>query len=398
MGDNPCRLAALGMVNCLGTDTRTVWERTLRGDQSGLVLDGEYFPGRQIRVGRIGGGLPEVPEAHARYRCRNNAIALAALRQISEAVRAAVREHGPARVGVVMGSSTSGVAASETAYAAWMRDGALPAGYFYCQNELWGLAQFLADYCGATGPAYAISTACSSSAKVFASARALLETGVCGAVLAGGADSLCQLTVQGFSSLQAVSDQPCNSMSRNRRGFNVGEGAAVFLLTREAGGIQLLGVGESSDAHHMSAPDPEGTGAAASMAAALADAGLAASAVSYLNLHGTGTGLNDRMEGKAVSRVLPGVPASSTKPLTGHTLGAAGAMEVGFCWLALANPADGKVCLPPHCWDGAADETIPPLALTRPGQTLPAAGRVTLMSNSFGFGGSNCSLILGVAK
>ncbi|MBI5245225.1 MAG: beta-ketoacyl-ACP synthase [Elusimicrobia bacterium] len=383
------------MVNSLGSDTRTIWTRLAQGDQGSLVMDEELFPGQSVRVGRVDAALPQVPDGLRRYRCRNNSLALCALRQIEAEVRAAVREHGPARVGVVMGSSTSGVAASEAAYASWRETGLAPADYSYSQHELGGLALFLAECCGVSGPAYTLSTACSSSAKVFSCAQALLEMGLCDAVMTGGADSLCRLTVQGFGSLQATSQSPCNSMSRNRRGFNVGEGAALFLLTRAEGGIQLLGVGESSDAHHMSAPDPEGVGAAAAMAAALADAGLEAGAIDYINLHGTGTELNDKMESKAVSRILPGVPASSTKPLIGHTLGAAGAMEVGFCWLALASPIDGKILLPPHCWDGEKDSALCALALTKPGQFLETGAGRAFMSNSFGFGGSNCSVVIG---
>ena len=391
----PSELSALGMVNSLGADIATIWRRIIQGDQSSLVEDESLWPGHRVRVGRVDTRLPKVPERLGRYACRNNALALCALQQIEPAVRAAIQRHGPRRVGVVMGSSTSGVGATEGAYAAWLKDGRIPVEFSYSQHELAGLALFLAEYCGITGPAYTLSTACSSSAKAFASAQSLLDMDLCDAVLVGGVDSLCGLTVQGFASLQATTTEPCNPMSRNRRGFNVGEGAALFLLTRSDAGIQLLGVGESSDAHHMSAPDPIGAGAEAAMKAAFEDAGLAPADVAYINLHGTGTELNDRMESQAVARLLPTTPAGSTKSLVGHTLGAAGAMEVGFCWIALANPILGKVLLPPHLWDGQKDETFPVLSLVRLEQAVDACGHLVFMSNSFGFGGSNCSVLIG---
>ena len=213
-------------------------------------------------------------------------------------------------------------------------------------------------------------------------------------MLAGGADSLCRSTQAGFTALEAVSPERCNPFSKNRKGINLGEGAALFLVTREGRGPRLLGGGESSDAHHVSAPQPEGLGAAASMRQALASSGLRADQIDYLNLHGTATTLNDAMEALAVAAVLGGaVPCSSTKPLTGHALGAAGALEAAFCWLLLSE-ANSEGRLPPHIWDGEADEKLPRLAFVakdgRLGRRLNNA-----MSNSFGFGGSNASVILG---
>jgi 3-oxoacyl-[acyl-carrier-protein] synthase I len=211
----------------------------------------------------------------------------------------------------------------------------------------------------------------------------------------GGADSLCRLTVQGFTALQALSEKPCNSMSRNRNGFNIGEGAAVFLMERSSTGNLLLGVGESSDAYHMSAPDPNGRGAAAAMMSALTDAELAPADVSYINLHGTGTPLNDQMESRAVFGLFKQTPASSTKGMTGHTLGTSGAMEIGFCWMALEGARKDEISLPPHPWDGRCDKTIPSLSLVKVGQVVPRRKKTVFLSNSFGFGGSNCSVIIG---
>jgi 3-oxoacyl-[acyl-carrier-protein] synthase-1 len=284
--------------------------------------------------------------------------------------------------------------ATEAAFIAYRATGQWPSAFDYKQHEMGGVAEFLAELSGIEGPAYTLSTACSSSAKVFASARALLRDGWCDAVLVGGADSLCRLTLQGFSALEALSSAPCNSMSRHRDGFNIGEGAAIFLMERSEAGIQLAGVGESSDAHHISAPDPEGQGASVSMQSALADAELSPGAISYIHLHGTGTPLNDQMESRAIARLFENTPASSSKGMLGHTLGAAGAMNVGLCWLALSAPESDRLALPPHCWDGQADETLPPLALVASGQTIESTGNPAFLSNSFGFGGSNCSVII----
>ncbi len=208
-------------------------------------------------------------------------------------------------------------------------------------------------------------------------------------MIAGGADSLCRLTVNGFASLDAVSDAPCLPFSRQRRGINLGEAAALFVVTPERGGIQLSGVGESADAHHISAPRPDGSGAVAAMHQALTMAGLAPEAIDYLNLHGTGTALNDQMEATAVNDLFARPPAcSSTKALTGHTLGAAGALEAAFCWLALTH---GR--LPQHVYDGDYDPELPPLPLV--GQAdMPSTPLRHALSNSFAFGGNNASLLL----
>lgn len=296
-----------------------------------------------------------------------------------------------------MGTSTSGVAAAEVAVAVAMRTGALPTGFDGVQLEPGGLAEFVSAWAGARGPAYTISTACSSGAKAIASARTLLALGACDAVIAGGADSLCRLTANGFHALQAIADTPSNPFSANRRGLTLGEGAAVFLLVREPGGIQLVGVGEAGDAFHMSAPDPNGIGAERAMRAALDDAGVSPNAVNYMNLHGTGTPLNDAMESVAVHRVFgPALPCSSAKPLVGHTLGASGAVELAFCCMMLAQWRDGALPLIPHRWDRAVDRDLPPLQLTAPGQHLDLARPPLIMSNSFGFGGNNCALLVSV--
>jgi 3-oxoacyl-[acyl-carrier-protein] synthase-1 len=330
--------------------------------------------------------LAPLPAPLAEWDCRNNRLLAAAAAQIRPAIDAALARHGAQRVALVVGTSTSGIAAGEDAMAAKIRDGAFPRGFSYRQQEIGGTAPLGARLLGVRGPAYTVSTACTSGAKALLAARRLLELGLCDAAIAGGVDTLCRLTIGGFASLESTSPRRCNPLSRNRSGINIGEGAALFLLGREPAAVRLAGGGESSDAHHLSAPDPQGAGAEAAMRAALADAGVRAGDIGYVNLHATATRKNDEMESRVMARVFPAdTPVSGTKPLTGHALGAAGALEAAFCWLALADRR-----LPPHVWDGEADPELPALRVAGKGE--PLASRL-VMSNSFAFGGSNASLI-----
>jgi 3-oxoacyl-[acyl-carrier-protein] synthase-1 len=384
-------LPALGIVNALGKGVDEIAQGLFAGDTSGMVLEDGWLPAGVARVGRVRGDLPEVPQSLAAYACRNNRLLLAALAQIQADVEAAISRCGKDRIGVVLGTSTSGIAEGEAAVAAHLASGALPQGFSYVQQELGMPAIFLSRYLEVAGPAYCVSTACTSSAKAFVSARQLLRHGLCDAVLVGGVDSLCKLTINGFAALESTTAEICNPLSRNRKGINIGEAAALFLMTREEAQFELLGAGESSDAYHMSAPHPEGVGAEAAMRAALTDAGLAAADVDYLNMHATATPKNDEMESRALTRMFPrGVPVSGTKPLTGHALGAAGANELALCWLALRDAR-----LPPHVWDGEADPALPQLALVESGQGFARSSGRVCMSNSFAFGGSNASLLIG---
>ncbi|HBZ69918.1 MAG TPA: beta-ketoacyl-[acyl-carrier-protein] synthase II [Deltaproteobacteria bacterium] len=392
----PCRLRALGMVNALGARCDEIWQGLLAGDQSRLRWRDDLVPGRSLLVGEVRSPLPEIPGELRRYRCRNNALSLAALLAIEAELASLIAEVGRGRVGVVMGTSTSGVSDAEAALRYHAAHGVLAPEFDYPQLEFGGAAGFVAAYLGSEGPAYTLSTACSSGARALASARSLLALGLCDAVVAGATDTLCGLTTNGFCALQAVSDELPNPMSLNRKGLTLGEGSAILVVTREEGGIQLEGVGESSEAHHMSAPDPAGRGAESAMRGALRDAGLAPSAIAYVNLHGTGTPLNDAMESAAVVRVFgEEVPSSSTKALVGHTLGAAGAMEAGFCWMMLARASEGQLSLPPHVWDGRRDPALARIRLVDKGERVRARGPVHLLTNSFGFGGNNCALVLG---
>ncbi len=393
---SPCRLRALGMLCALGSEPGEIWERLAEGDASGLRERADLVPGRTLLVGEVSAELPPIPERLSPYGCRNNALALAALLRLGAEVQARLASIPPGRVGVVIGTSTSGVSDAEAALRHRRDTARLAPGFHYAQLEFGGVAGFVADHLGTNGPTYALSTACSSGARALASARSLLRLGLCDAVIAGAVDTLCGLTTHGFHALQAISARVTNPMSKQRDGLTLGEGAALFLVTREPGGVQLAGVGESSEAHHMSAPDPEGRGAELAMREALDDAGLEPSDVHYLNLHGTGTPQNDRMEGEAVARVFGcGLPVSSSKPLIGHTLGAAGAVEAGFCWLALGRASrEHGLPLIPHVWDGVRDPEIPEVRLARKGECVAVGERAVALTNSFGFGGNNCTLAL----
>ncbi|MFL9964687.1 beta-ketoacyl-[acyl-carrier-protein] synthase family protein [Paraburkholderia sediminicola] len=385
-------LHALGMTNALGGNVDEIVPALAATRAPGMAHVhtgiGDAFAGSVLAP------LELAPRADlARYDCRNNRLLLAALAQIGPAIDAARERYGAARIGVVLGTSTSGIEAAEAAFVYHAKAGELPDSFNYRQMEIGTAAPFAAAALGVQGPAFTISTACTSSAKAFASARRLLQLQLCDAVVVGGVDSLCELTMQGFASLESTSAVRTNPMSVNRRGINVGEGAAVFLMSRDEAAVRLAGVGESSDAHHISSPDPQGTGGELALRAALADAGIAPAALGYVNLHATATPKNDEMEAKLMARVFAnGVATSGTKPLTGHQLGAAGATELGFAWLTLARD---DVPLPRHLWDGEADPALPTLDLVESERFVPrGAGTQYVMSNSFAFGGSNVSLIL----
>lgn len=390
-------ISAVGLVNALGSEIETIRERMFCGDQSGIKPTHTYIPGRSCFVGAVSDPLPECPEGVEALWSRNAALSLAALRQIEPALMDAVDRFGRNRIGVVMGSSTSGIDEGESAIRVRAAIGTLPADYSYAKQIMGSVSEVIARVLGITGPSYTISTACSSSAKVFRAARGLIEMGWCDCVVIGGFDSLCGLTLNGFSALELVSEEITNPFSKNRKGITIGEGGAIFLVERRQDDeltdttISIGGVGESSDAYHISSPDPSAAGAIAAIRAALRQAGAQPSEIDYVNLHGTGTLHNDAMEARAIRDVFSGeTPCSSTKPLVGHTLGASGTIEAAFCWMVLQ---DSQHRLPPHRFDGEQDSELPSLNLVQPGTSLTSPPRYVL-SNSFGFGGSNCAVVL----
>lgn len=389
-----CYIAAYGLISALGEGRDACAEALVAWQAEGIMSltrhNQTLLDGRLTPVGRVEGALPEIPAALASYASRNNRLLLAALAQIRPALDKALAEFGPARVGLVLGTSTAGIGEAELAIAAAQRGEAIPPAFDYRQQELGSPSEFLARYLDIFGPAYTLSTACSSSARAFISGQRMLAAGLVDAVIVGGADSLCGLTINGFDSLESLSGTLCQPFDNGRQGINIGEGAALFLLSKQPASLALLGVGESSDAWHISAPHPDGVGAEAAMQMALAQAGIAPDQVGYINLHGTATRLNDAMESQAVHRLFGDkVPCSSTKPLTGHTLGAAGAIEAALACLLLER------ALPlPTQWVTTPDPALAPIRLVS-GATRLAAPRI--LSNSFAFGGNNVSLLFGLS-
>jgi 3-oxoacyl-[acyl-carrier-protein] synthase-1 len=394
----PLHLRNFTATSCIGKGVAATLKSLLE-QRSGLA--GCRFETVDIPtyIGEVAGvDEQRLPEDLRRFDCRNNRLAELALQQdgFFEAVQQAASRLGGRRVGVFMGTSTAGILQTELAYRE--RDpvsGALPESFEYgSTHNSFSVADYLRRRCGLEGPAVAVSCACASSAKAFGSARRMLEAGLIDAALVGGVDSLCLTTLYGFHSLQLSSPAPCRPFDVARDGISIGEGAALALLERapddlDGDSVLLLGVGESSDAYHMSAPHPEGLGARRAMRAALASAVLDPGDIDYINLHGTGTPSNDRSESHAVTSVFgPTTPCSSTKGATGHTLGAAGALEAVISALAVKNGF-----MPGGVHTSTIDPTLTALYI----RDNRRASIRRVMSNSFGFGGTNCSLILGRA-
>ncbi len=355
-----------------------------------------FQPRGNRRVAAVKDPLADLPAKLGKYDCRNNRLAATALDQIKPEIDAAIERCGASRVAVVMGTSTSGIAESEHAVRTLQSEGQYPQSYHAIQGVLGGLGGFVASYLGTSGPVSTVSTACASSASAVLSARRLMNLGLCDAVVIGGVDSLCEMTIQGFAALEALAANYSKPFCHDRDGINLGEAAAVFLLSREPGEVVLMGGAASSDAHHISAPDPEGVGAFRSMSNALADAGLKPASIDYLNLHGTGTIQNDSMESTAVNRLFgDGVRCSSTKAMTGHTLGASGALELAICWLLLTQSTHWR--FPPSLYTEQLDSKLAPIGLVDIFDVDLPRPRYCL-SNSFAFGGSNVSLVIGRAN
>ena len=394
---NSLLLSHYTATSCLGRGLQQTLE-ALRLGRSGLEPCAFETVALDTFVGEVAGvDAVQLPEHLAEFDCRNNRLAQLALEQdnFSAAVAAAADKYGRDRVGVFVGTSTSGILQTELAYR--QRDpasGALPADFHYAAtHNSFSVADFTRRYLNLTGPAVALSSACSSSAKVFGSAQRMMAAGLIDAAVVGGVDTLCLTVLYGFNSLGLTSPQPCRPFDAARNGISLGEAGAYALLESAAdardGEVLLLGVGESSDAYHMSSPHPQGTGARMAMQAALDSAGLLAHDIDYINLHGTATQSNDAAEGKAVNAIFgERVPCSSTKAATGHTLGAAGSVEAVICALALQYGL-----LPGGLNIGQLDDSMALNYLTA-NRNEPVT---RAMSNSFGFGGTNCSLIFGRA-
>ena len=396
MSISPLIITASSMVNSLGSGKKATLDALLQ-KRSGLELSEN--PIFSTWLGRV----PETDNVILEddlisFHCRNNQLAKLALDtdEFRENVEKAKQKYGANRIGIFLGSSTSGSASTEVAYQIRKETGELPENYdFMHTHNFTSLLDYTQRSLGITGVGHVISTACSSSAKVFAAAHRHIESGFCDAAIVGGVDTLTQISIYGFHSLQLTSAEPCHPWDEKRDGISIGEAAGFALLeTAEsvdsAEGVILKGYGESSDAYHMSTPHPEGKGAANAIKNALNSAGLSPEDINYINAHGTATPSNDAAEDNALTSVFgTNTPCSSTKGWTGHTLGAAGITEALICMLVLENqflPATLNLTTPdPSLKSQVLLDNI------KPEQPIE-----NVISNSFGFGGSNCSLIFGL--
>lgn len=392
----PLAINAYTLVNALGAGATAVFE-ALRERRSGLAPCDFDTVALDTYIGRVP-GLEDfrIREDLAAYDCRNNRLAQLGLELdgFAGAVAAARERHGAGRIGVFMGTSTSGILETELAYRRRDdRTGALPPDFRYAEtHNTYSLADFVRRYLGLRGPAFVVSSACSSTAKVFGNAARMIAAGVCDAAVVGGVDTLCLTTLHGFRSLELTARGPCRPFDAGRDGISIGEGAGYALLARPNGraeGPLLLGIGESSDAYHMSTPHPDGLGARLAMQGALASAGLGPGDIDYINLHGTATRTNDAAEDRAVSDLFgTETPCSSTKGATGHLLGAAGITEAIIALLAVEQGV----------MPGSPNTRVVDPALKSRYLLSQQEERVRrALSNSFGFGGSNCSLVVGTA-
>ncbi|WP_172672229.1 beta-ketoacyl-[acyl-carrier-protein] synthase family protein [Variovorax paradoxus] len=394
---SPLQISAYTATSAVGVGKAPLAE-ALENSRSGLRANDFGDAPLPTWIGRVD-GLEDIrlPEALASWDCRNNRLAWLGLQAdgFVEAVAAAREKYGASRVALILGTSTSSIGETELAYTQLDEGGMFPQDQRRAEvHTPHSLAMFVQQVLGLEGPSETISTACSSSAKVFASAERLIRLGLADAAVVGGADTLCGSVLFGFNSLELVSDEPCRPFDAGRNGISLGEAAGFALVERvqtgaSASPLHLLGYGEASDAHHMSTPHPEGLGAERALDEALARAGLAPEAIDYINMHGTASQKNDEVEGALVARRFPPTThASSTKGFMGHTLGAAGIVEAVISLLAIERGLK-----PGTVNTRAIDDGFGPQI-----RLAPAHGEVRYaLSNSFGFGGNNCSLVFGKA-
>ena len=381
-------LSRPGLICAAGKDAASLFQNVCSARNSFIkkrsVISGQEFFAASVQK-------EDLEETRARYDSKLLRMENYALNQISSIIEEALSKYGVDRIGACVGSCDNLTELSGPAHQAFFTDGVFK-DYSIEKQSAHYAASFIKERFGLKAPCSAFSTACSSSAVAIIKAAQLIKAGICDAVIAGGVDIASDTALMGFGSLEAISPEPTNPFSKNRHGITMGEAAAFFLLCREDldnTGISLAGYGESADAYHMTSPDPEGKGAAAAMEGALKSAGLKPTDIGYLNLHGTGTKFNDSMEAKAVDKIFGDykVPCSSTKGSTGHTLGAAAALELAVCFESLNTGL-----LPAQRWDGIRDEELPQLNFVNAGEAKLHSA--VCMSNSFAFGGANASLII----
>lgn len=392
-------LSKPGVMSCAGNNIEELWKAVTEGNQTGIkkvtVCTGEEFFAARIADSVL-------KASSARYDMRVMRIEEAALEQISDEVNAVIGRYGADRVAACVGSCDNGTEFSLAAHRKYLETGSFPADYSLEVQGADYAATFVAEKFGLKGPCATFSTACSSSAGAIIKGAEMIMAGIVDAAVVGGIDIASDTTLVGFNALEAVSSGITNPFSKNRNGITIGDGAAFFVLTRENlfnSEVKLLGWGESSDAYHMTSPDPSGAGAEKAIRRALESAELSVSDVGYINMHGTGTKFNDSMEAKAIAAIFgqgrDSVPVSTTKAVTGHTLGAAASLELALCWAALNK----KQSLPAQIWDGQQDPELPVLNIIDKNTNLALQGGKNLkacISNSFAFGGANACLAVGL--
>ncbi|MBO6157472.1 MAG: beta-ketoacyl-ACP synthase [Succinivibrio sp.] len=379
----------LTSVSSLGTNELTIVDSLSHTDRCYLTYrddllnehKGSYF-------GQIKAKLPRLDE-YPEHKSRNSAVLAFLADSIKDSINELKQKYSKDRIAIILGTSTSGLDETENELKKFMQTGVPSRDFYYKSQEFGDPSMFLADYLDIDGPAYTISTACSSSARALICGKRMLESGLVDAVIAGGADTLCKVPINGFNSMGVLSHERCLPFNKNRAGINIGEGGGLMILSKEKASLELLGVGESSDAYHVSSPEPSGAGAISAMKMALDDASLTTDDIGYVNLHGTATKLNDAMESKAMASLFKGkVPCSSTKYMTGHTLGAAGIVEAAILCYLLKHDLDLPVQDFSH---DEIDDTLDECGLVK--EKMKAKKKV-MMSNSFAFGGNNASIII----
>lgn len=373
-------LKNLGFVCALGANHEDIIKNAKACDVSAMFGNDVFVDEEKVPF-----GTAPVPQTH---NLRMYDLIDVALNQIAGDIELLKQNYALNRIGIIVGACNTGVHEAQKNIEKTFQNNAEIGNSIIQDLELGNPSEYIRKKTGFCGPAFTISTACSSSLKVFQSARQLLENDFCDAVLVGGVDGRCDFALNGFNALGALSKKHTNPMSKNRDGINLGEGAALFVLEKGCCGIKLLGIGESSDAYHLTSPDPSGSGAISSMKLALADAKFSPENIDFINMHGTGTVANDAMESLAINTVFgEDVLCASTKPLTGHTLGAAGAISMGLSWLMLKYNF-----IIPHVFDGEYAPDCATIKLARIGDNKEIN---KILCNAFAFGGSNASIIMG---
>lgn len=373
-------ITSYSAICSLGTDISEIFQNSLLSGKNYFSQDDSIIKGVDLYLGKVKAKLPLIQ--NPKFNTRTNSLLLHCCNQIKTDIDEIISKYGKERIGVVVGSTNVGVNEYENSHDVF-------------HSQIGSPAIFLKEYFGLKNYCAGVSTACTSGIKAFSTGVKLLENGICDAVLCAASDALSKTPVFGFTSLEVMSHSICKPFSKNRDGINIGEGAAVFILEKDANnGFKILGIGETSDAYHTSTPDPQGVQAAHAIEIALKNAGLTPSNIDYINLHGTGTVTNDVMEANAVYKIFEDkVPASSTKSLTGHCLGASAGVETALCLAFLDNSINPQKKLIPHNYDGEYDTGLPEIKLAKHKEKAEKNTRV--LCNAFGFGGSNAVIILG---